>query len=586
MVSIVCAIALPAAAKIIYVDDDAAGARDGTTWVNAHVSLQDALKEAGAAPRPVEIKVAQGTYKPDQGEDQVRGDREAAFELIDGVTIRGGFAGLGQADPNARNIHDFATVLHGDIEGDDGPEFSQYGNNSKHVVRSPFNDHTAVLDGVTITGGFGWSGPGITCYDSNALFMNCTITQNKSAGREGGYGGGMYVSGGSPTLMHCRFQGNWALADGGGLWCQSRSKPTLTECQFQGNTAATGGGMSVAESHPVIANCLFENNEALYGAGLGIHYRGHPLVDNCTFYGNRGQEGGVLYIGYQGLVTAKNCILWNVGPEIINGEDSSVDITFSNIQGHWPGQGNFDADSLFAAPGHWTLISDPNIPAEPNDPNAVWVDGDYHLKSQAGRWTWTDSNDPNSSGEGWVFDEVTSPCIDAGDPNSPVDLEPLPNGNRLNLGAYGSTAEASKSVIDLVSGTSQFLFVPDQSTLVQTGGFAGVHWTYALEGQFVLDVDLEAGAASFLQVDANAVDTDNPDRVLDLDTTLNLTGLTGTTGDDGIILFAGEAHNEVTVNVQLTLEGDLVHLVGETTPPPGSADFFIFTLDALGRALR
>ena len=102
----------------------------------------------------------------------------------------------------------------------------------------------------------------------------------------------------------------------------------------------------------------------------------------------------------------------------------------------------------------------------------------------------------------------------------------------------------------------------------------------------MLDVDLEAGAASFLQVDANAVDTDNPDRVLDLDTTLNLTGLTGTTGDDGIILFAGEAHNEVTVNVQLTLEGDLVHLVGETTPPPGSADFFIFTLDALGRALR
>jgi len=40
---------------------------------------------------------------------------------------------------------------------------------------------------------------------------------------------------------------------------------------------------------------------------------------------------------------------------------------------------------------------------------------------------------------------VTSPCIDAGDPNSPVAEEPQPNGGRINLGTYGGTAEASKS---------------------------------------------------------------------------------------------------------------------------------------------
>lgn len=78
-----------------------------------------------------------------------------------------------------------------------------------------------------------------------------------------------------------------------------------------------------------------------------------------------------------------------------------------------------------------------NIIVEPNDPNAVWIEGDYHLKSQAGRW--------NPMSQSWVIDDVTSLCIDAGDPNSPVGDEPVPNGGIINMGAYGGTAEASKS---------------------------------------------------------------------------------------------------------------------------------------------
>ena len=61
--------------------------------------------------------------------------------------------------------------------------------------------------------------------------------------------------------------------------------------------------------------------------------------------------------------------------------------------------------------------------------------GDYHLKSQYGRWT----------GAQWVLDAVSSPCIDAGDPASPYANEPEPNGNRIDVGAYGNTAEASRS---------------------------------------------------------------------------------------------------------------------------------------------
>lgn len=81
---------------------------------------------------------------------------------------------------------------------------------------------------------------------------------------------------------------------------------------------------------------------------------------------------------------------------------------------------------------------DPNVAVEPNNPNAVWIDGDYHLKSQVGRW------DQNS--QSWIQDDVTSPCIDAGDPNSPIGHEPFPNGGIINMGAYGGTEEASMSV--------------------------------------------------------------------------------------------------------------------------------------------
>ncbi|MGE5293275.1 MAG: Ig-like domain-containing protein [Solirubrobacterales bacterium] len=72
-----------------------------------------------------------------------------------------------------------------------------------------------------------------------------------------------------------------------------------------------------------------------------------------------------------------------------------------------------------------------------DDANAVWVQGDYHLKSQAGHW--------DRAVEGWVLDKATSPCIDAGDPNGFIGEESFPNGGFVNIGAYGGTSEASRT---------------------------------------------------------------------------------------------------------------------------------------------
>ena len=71
---------------IIYVDDDANGLNNGSSWENAYNYLQDALADARSAEKPVEIRVAQGVYKPDQGIGITLGDRTSAFQLINGVT--------------------------------------------------------------------------------------------------------------------------------------------------------------------------------------------------------------------------------------------------------------------------------------------------------------------------------------------------------------------------------------------------------------------------------------------------------------------------------------------------------------------
>jgi len=65
--------------------------------------------------------------------------------------------------------------------------------------------------------------------------------------------------------------------------------------------------------------------------------------------------------------------------------------------------------------------------------------GDFHLKSQQGRW--------DAFSEQWVKDNVTSPGIDIGHPDDDYGNEPWPHGKRINAGAYGNTAEASLSVV-------------------------------------------------------------------------------------------------------------------------------------------
>ena len=192
-------------------------------------------------------------------------------------------------------------------------------------------------------------------------------------------------------------------------------------------------------SSPTISNCLIVGNRSARRGGAGISCIDSAAVFvNCTITDNYAGEGGTGIDLQNSDVTLLNCIVrGNLPQDITVDDDSQPSVRHSNITGSWPLAGNMDQDPLFAARGYWVDRQHPEVPVDPSHSGAVWIDGDYHVKSQAGRW--------DALGQVWVVDSVTSPCVDGGSPESPLAAESLPHGGRVNLGAYGGTAWASKS---------------------------------------------------------------------------------------------------------------------------------------------
>jgi len=273
--------------------------------------------------------------------------------------------------------------------------------------------------------------------DSNSVVLNCTFIGNVAGINGGGAGGGMYSIHCGPTVTNCIFISN--LSDSGGGMININSQTIVTNCTFTGNSAVDwiGGGMlNMSGGNAAVTNCVFIGNSAYYGGGM-LNNWSNTTVTNCSFSGNMAVYGGGVLNDWESYPELTNCILWGdiasyAGDEIYNqtsgGCGPSVPvISYSDIAGcgssgtGWDSSlgtddgGNIDIDPLF-------------VDADTND---------IHLQSEAGRW------DANS--QSWVVDSNTSPCIDAGDWATPIGFEPFPNGGRVNMGAYGGTAEASKS---------------------------------------------------------------------------------------------------------------------------------------------
>ena len=214
---------------------------------------------------------------------------------------------------------------------------------------------------------------------------------------------------------------------------------TLSQVVVTGGVGELAGAILCLDSSPTLSNCVVVGNRWTdpNGAAICLTNSVTTLI-NCTIADNYGLIAGWGLNLIDSDVALVNSVFWNNVPKEIHCSDrSTLDIEYCNVAGGWPGTDTMDEAPLFACQGYWADPSDPNTAVKPSDDNAVWTPGDYHLMSQAGRW--------DTETQTWVLDEVTSPCIDAGDPFDGVKEEPAPNGHVINMGAYGGTIEASKS---------------------------------------------------------------------------------------------------------------------------------------------
>ncbi len=293
-----------AQADVIHVDANATGPADGTSWCTAYRDLQDALTIAEDGD---EVRVANGTYRPDYG----TGDVFIAFELYSGVILRGGYAGCGAANPDAHDPDAYETILSGDLAGDDDPDFTHVDDNSFHVVTTHFAGPDTLLEGVTVTGGNA-NGPcctfdrggGMLNYAGAPVIRNCAFRTNG-----GTQGGAIYLNASDATVENCVFENN-RTAVGGGAILAYNSVTAIRTCAFSGNASAasSGGAVGVANSSIDLLDSTFHGNSAISGAAVALGSNSGGTIRGCTFQGNHAGGGnGAVYLTSVAKVVIEAC---------------------------------------------------------------------------------------------------------------------------------------------------------------------------------------------------------------------------------------------------------------------------------------
>ena len=336
------------AVGVLFADDTAGGANNGSSWDDAFTDLQDALNEAaGGGVR--EILVGQGTYYPSLAPDPCD-DRTATFQFIDGLALRGSYAGAGAANPNVRNFQMSPSILSGDtgaaLVGDD---------NSYHVVTCRNNVANAILDGFIVIAGNadgldenGFGGGMLNTGNSSATVTNCIFQNNVAAA----LGGGMANLDHADTrLNHCTFIGNWGLG-GAGAMVNAECSTMLSNCAFVGNWGFLGGSgaMSNYLSDTSLINCVFNGNIGFAGGAMNNSDQSEARLTNCTFSQNVGLGGAGGIDNVDSYAELRNCILWDVGPEIGVDPCSTVMVSHCNVLGGFLGPNNIAEPPLLIDP--------------------------------------------------------------------------------------------------------------------------------------------------------------------------------------------------------------------------------------------
>ena len=364
-----------AGASPFYVDKDATGANNGTSWDNAFTVIQPAIDAAFTAGGG-EVWVAEGTYS------EARTDADGSLVMKNGVALYGGFIGAAsggyETQRDARNWAAHVTTIDGAT--------ARGGSVAYHVVKGA----SAVLDGFTITGGNATGGSsyeqtrggGMVSQDCAPVVSNCIFTANraveggamrhlntvtgifrncrfvsnaaKTVGSEHGSGGA--VSSSSPNVQsdtslfeNCVFDSNTADWAAGAIYNGSQ---TFRGCRFVNQTVQQNGGACFLSwnSNATFENCLFQNNRSHTGGSAIVLGSGLQKMVNCTIAQNVSDTSAMVVDISSDPAYLTNCIIYgNTGPSI--GGDGTKNITYCNVEGGFTGTGNINADPLFVNSG-------------------------------------------------------------------------------------------------------------------------------------------------------------------------------------------------------------------------------------------
>ncbi|MFP4277607.1 MAG: InlB B-repeat-containing protein, partial [Wenzhouxiangella sp.] len=351
LAAVLCLASATSHAAIHYVDIDATGANNGSSWADAYTDLQDALAVAVSGD---EIWVAEGLYRPTPGTDAT-----ISFVLKDGVGVYGGFAS-GETQRDERDWVANPTILDGDIDED-----GTIAGNSQGLVRAIGAGADTVLDGFTIQYGAAVSAGGGLYIDgggptlSNLVFLGNQTTQEEA----GSSGGGLFANNASLHLVGVRFIENTS-GTGGGMRNVGGSL-TLTDVVFEGNVAdpqlafadSGSGGLSNSDAPLVLNDVDFINNRGGFAAGLSDSSSGRSQqLVNVRFIGNDSAIGPAAVISADGAELRNALFQGNrrsssaVGDGTALGITSTGNVTLTNLSftGNLAGSsGDLDPGSAF-----------------------------------------------------------------------------------------------------------------------------------------------------------------------------------------------------------------------------------------------
>jgi len=466
----------------IFVDQNASGGNDGSTWTNAFVYLQDALDLANSSATPdYEIWVAEGVYYPDKDMDgdHTADDTSEIFLIsYDNVRLFGGFSGV-ETSLDQRDWVKNMVILSGDIDNNDtnldGNNISEdwndiVGSNAERVflINSSINEPitlATIIDGFLITGADSASlfGGGLYCYAGGSVGhsgCSATLRNLRIQGNKAAIGGGLMVSAAFdadsyPYIVNVVLEGNYANNAGGGMavhataTSDANANPVLVNVKFRNNYSAGDGGGITFYSHVGLIDASLTNVEFIgnitdgKGGGIEAYVDEGSLeveINNITSYDNSANKGGTLYTAKHstGVLTMEinNSIFWgntstSIVPEIEN-LGSTPSFEHSDIQGcggssSWDslcgtdGGGNIDATPLFKSLGTGDLALKSGSPArDTGDETLLPMDT-------------ADLDQDGNSGEDIPLDLNNFPRIQGSD----VDMGAYEYGEHLiNVGFY------------------------------------------------------------------------------------------------------------------------------------------------------